>query len=230
MDKRIELLDLWRSLCVVLMVIYHLLYDLTVFDFIPSDFIMSGWGRFFAVSVSGSFVFIAGISSTLSRNNIRRGFYVLAAGLAVMLGAGMVGADIRFGVLQLLGLSMVFYGAAKDYLKKIPFRVAPVLWLSLAVGTWLWTSSVTTELKFLYPLGFVYDDFVSADYVPIFPWIFVFLMGTWIGEVTRKKRISRIYGLKMPAAVLWPGRHSLAVYIIHQPVIYAAVWAAARWG
>ena len=67
--------------------------------------------------------------------------------------------------------------------------------------------------------GFVSSGFYSADYFPILPWIFVFLLGTWLGGKIREGKLpERFYTARFP---FFPkvGRHALLIYILHQPIL-----------
>ncbi len=88
------------------------------------------------------------------------------------------------------------------------------------------TSSVSTEeiVKWLFPLGWTYPGFYSADYFPLFPWFFVFLVGSWAGYyVAERKLPERFYELKGVPFFSWLGRRSLFIYVIHQPILYGLV-------
>lgn len=222
--RRIELLDAWRSLAIFCMIIYHLLYDLALFGVITWQQLFSPGLNTFERFIALSFIFVSGISSRLSRSNIRRGAVVLAAGVLVMIGAYVAGAPIWFGILQLLGFSMIIYGFAGKYIEQIPEFVAPLLYAVLFFLTRLITASILVESRFLFPLGFEYIEFTSADYFPMLPWFFAFLFGTWLGGLVQRYREKRLFTLEVPAAVTWLGRHSLLIYLIHQPILYGMCW------
>jgi len=218
--KRIELLDAWRSLAIFCMIIYHLLFDLAVFNVITWQQLFSPGLNAFQGFIAFSFIFVSGISSRLSRNNIRRGAVVLGAGILVIIGAYIAGQPIWFGILQFLGFSMIIYGIAGKYIEKIPEFIAPVLYLSLFLITNVITSNVLVESRFLFPFGFQYAEFSSADYFPMMPWFFAFLFGTWLGGLIQKNREKRMFKLEIPGAFTWLGRHSLLIYLLHQPILY----------
>lgn len=73
-------------------------------------------------------------------------------------------------------------------------------------------------------LGAPGPGFFSADYFPIVPWLFLFLAGTAIGvPVKNGKFPRRFYELKVP--FLAPaGRHTLLIYVVHQPIIYGLLY------
>ena len=110
--SRFDILDAWRTLAIVLMAAYHFLYDLALFGVIT-------WERMFSTPLNilerficCSFILLAGASARFSRSNLRRGLIVLAAAVA--------GQTIRFGVLMLLGWSMVLYHFTGKLLRKLP--------------------------------------------------------------------------------------------------------------
>ena len=107
--KRFDILDAWRTLAIVLMMVYHFLYDLYIFGILSADQLFSAPMNVLERFICGSFILLAGASARFSRNNLRHGLIVLAAGLAVEIGAALAGQTIRFGVLMLLGWSMVLW-------------------------------------------------------------------------------------------------------------------------
>jgi uncharacterized membrane protein len=70
-------------------------------------------------------------------------------------------------------------------------------------------------------VGLVTHRPATEDYVPLFPWFGVVLVGIslggWLTEKRRRamQRISRA----CPGWLTWLGRHSLLVYMVHQPVM-----------
>ena len=218
--KRFHILDAWRSLAIVLMVIYHFLYDLAIFGVI-------NWAQLFSTPldimqkfICCSFIFLAGASARFSRSNLRHGLIVIAAGIIVAIGGAVGGQTIRFGVLQLLGWSMVIYHFAGRHLQKIPGTVLAVLSTAACCFTQWWTGNLIVESHWLYPFGLMYPGFFSADYFPLLPWFFLFLVGTTFGGWCLQHKDNRILTAPLPAAVTFLGRHSLIVYLIHQPILF----------
>lgn len=217
---RIDLLDGWRTLAIVLMVAYHFLFDLALFRVITWQQMFSTPLNILQKAACCSFILLAGISSRLSRSNLRRGLFLLAAGLAVELAAAVVGQTIRFGILQFLGCATVIYHWAKGYLQKLPGGVLVALSAALFLLTDAATGAVTVPVKWLYPLGLVHPSFYSADYFPLLPWLFLFLPGTVLGGWCLAHRDRPLLNLRLPRAVTFPGRHSLLIYLLHQPVLF----------
>ena len=220
MNKRFDILDAWRSLAIVLMVVYHFLYDLALFGVIT-------WGQMFSPPLNllqrficCSFIFLAGACARFSRNNLRHGLIVLAAHVLVVMGAAVGGQTIRFGVLALLGSSMVIWHFAGPYLQRIPG-----VWLGwgcfiLGQVSRVLAGRITVSVKWLYPLGFTYPGFSSADYFPLMPWLFLFLTGTVLGGWCLDNRESPLLTRPLPAPITFLGRHSLVIYVLHQPILF----------
>lgn len=234
---RISSIDALRGLCVTLMCIHHLLYDLCAFLGAP-------WWIFTNPSldvaheiVAGIFVLLSGISSRFSRSNLKRGAKLFGIALAMtgvtllfdfaalrLLGEDM-GTRILFGVLHLLGFSMLFYGLTGKLWDRLPGKAAVPLYILLTIltaraakGKWV------IAAKWLFPLGFVFPGFYSGDYFPILPWLFVFLLGTWVGGKIRERKLPEwFYTVQFP---FFPkvGRHALLIYLLHQPVLAGLVW------
>ncbi len=220
MNKRFDILDAWRSLAVVLMVAYHFLYDLALFGVIT-------WSQMFSTPlnvmqkfVCCSFILLAGASARFSRNNLRHGLIVLLAGVVVEIGAMVGGQTIRFGVLMLLGWSMVIWHFVGKYLQKLPGWLLAAGALALYFLADWWTGTVSVSVSWLYPLGFPGPGFSSADYFPLLPWLFLFLVGAALGGWCLDHRESRLLTAPLPRILTFPGRHSLLIYLLHQPVLY----------
>ena len=226
-SRRIDLLDGWRTLAIALMMVYHFLYDLYIFGVLSAGQLFSPSLNLLERFICSSFIFLAGLSARFSRNNLRHGAVVLLAGLAVELVAALAGQTIRWGVLMLLGSSMVLYHFLRNTLERLPGRALAAFSAVLFFLSRAWTAGRRVTVRFLYPLGLLYSGFHSADYFPLLPWFFLFLLGTAAGGwvLPRRERLSQI---RLPAWLTWPGRHSLLLYLLHQPVLYGLSWLL--WG
>ncbi len=217
---RIPVIDVLRGLCVVLMATFHFSYDLYFYCAFPPIVIDNFFMTFCQVFSSWGFILLAGLSSRLSRSNIKRGVVVLCGGAAVSVVSYLWGDFIRFGILQFLGCAMVIYGLSRALWERVPRRFAPFLYLGLFIIA-IRMLPITLEVPYLYPFGFITPTFRSADYFPLFPWFFWFLLGTWLGEFVKEGRLSEKSGKIKVRPLAFLGRHSFAVYFIHQPVLVA---------
>jgi uncharacterized membrane protein len=61
----------------------------------------------------------------------------------------------------------------------------------------------------------------TEDYVPLLPWFGVVLVGIAVGwwVVERRLRASQWVSRASAQWLIWLGRHSLLVYMVHQPIM-----------
>jgi len=236
--KRFIEIDLARGIAVVMMVVYHLLFDLWFFSLYPVP-VTSGFWKYFAVATASLFLLLVGISVTISGAHaektlstrdfylkfFKRGLMILAiaAGITVVTW-WYLGGDgfIVFGILHLIGfsiiLSPVLFHRGKKTLLAGAFVIAVGIMIMQVRGP-----------AFLIPLGIFPESFYSVDYTPVFPWFGVVLVGIFLGETLypgglRGFSLPQFPNLQRIAmypgkAISFLGRHSLIIYIIHQPVI-----------
>ena len=225
MKNRIWELDAFRGLCILGMVIVHFIFDLTeLYSIIRWDapdlfyFVLS-WGGML-------FVLLSGICATLGSRSFRRGIIVFGCGmLCTAVTAGMYRLHlaesyiiIRFGVLHCLGLCMILWAV----FKKLPtWALAVTGAIFIALGFWFLSFWVKTE--WLFPLGLVTWKFSSADYFPLFPNLGYFLVGSVLGRTLYRNKQSLLPRVNAQSPVLrflgFCGRHSLFIYLLHQPVL-----------
>lgn len=225
--KRIGSIDTLRGLAVCLMVIHHFLYDLVWLLGAPGWLFSNPVFDFLHYLFAGTFIFLSGVSSRFSRSNVRRGLIVfgIALAMSVVTMLPIVNNPIRFGVLHLLGVCMALFGATQPYIDRIPRRWQWLLFVFLFfLSMWAIRNVNVGEYAYIiWPLGWTYPGFHSSDWFPLFPWMFVFLLGTWAGlYVVERSLPKRVYTFTIPplASV---GRVSLWVYVLHQPVLYGIV-------
>ncbi len=235
--KRIHTLDELRGFAVFCMVFYHAFYTvgyLFNFDFGVKliEFFMPA-EPFFA----GLFILISGIASNLSHSNLERGCKLLFIAEAVTVVTFLVvGEDqvIRFGVLHMLAVSMIAFGLLRKVVGLVPMWIGIILNVLLFVFT-LQITRGYVGIPFLYQLrlpvewyssgifyalGFPSKDFVSSDYFPLMPWLFLFFAGGFFGKLAADKKFPAFTYKKHIPPLAFLGRHALLVYILHQPVIY----------
>lgn len=242
--RRIPAIDYLRGVALIYMIFFHFAFDMAyVFP--------TAWGRALyqaneeiVVLDTSTFIFLAGLSCAFSRSNLRRGGRLLAIAIVftVVTAFFFPGEAIYFGILHLMSVGMVLFGAFEERLKKIPFLPAVILCALLFAATYgaekgyfglkgLWELPVPEELlqnSLLYPLGFITPGFASVDYVPLLPWIFLFAGGAYVGLAIFRRRDSlpeAAYADPLPW-LSFVGRHTLIVYILHQPVMIAAIYLA----
>ncbi|PNH20152.1 hypothetical protein B6K86_06070 [Lachnospiraceae bacterium] len=74
-------------------------------------------------------------------------------------------------------------------------------------------------------LGFPMPGFYSADYFPLIPWIFLFSCGYFLSRIWECfGRPGRRYRDSKGHLFCFLGRHSLLIYLLHQPIILFLFW------
>ncbi|MEN6310657.1 MAG: heparan-alpha-glucosaminide N-acetyltransferase [Acidobacteriota bacterium] len=234
-SRRIWEIDFLRGLAIILMVGYHLLFDLGEFRGVKSflgfstNLSSAAWTAaqlFFA----GTFVVLSGISSTLSRSNVKRGLKLLAVSLLVTAATYVFdpASAIYFGILQCLAVSILIYGAAFDKAGPAACAISGALVIVLGAALQSWTKGMTIRFDWLLPFGIHSPSFSSFDYFPVFPWLGIFLAGAALGKSVYASRRSLV-PLRLPETfVNWAGRHSLLIYIVHQPLIMGVLYIMGR--
>lgn len=219
MKQRYDWLDLWRSLAVLTMLVFHALWDMELFGAIPGGTMETPAADVIRYLGGGSFILISGMLVLRSEKSLRRGFMLFCLGLGLSIVTAMIGLPVRFGILQLLGICMMLCGALRERLQRITGLWLAGVSLLLFALSWLLTARVTVPWRFLYPLGLRAEGFFSADYWPLLPWGVLYLFGTQLGAAALKNEARRTRH-PIPRALTFPGRRSLVIYLLHQPILY----------
>jgi uncharacterized membrane protein len=214
------------------MAIYHFTWDLEFFGYADQGMTAHGDWKLFARCIASSFLFLVGVGLVLGHGKgirwpgfLTRLAMVAGAALAISVVTYFAVPDgfIFFGILHqialasVLGLMFLRLPAAvtlataaaviaAPHVLRSPFFDHPLLW-------WVGLSSAIPH---------------SNDYVPLFPWFGAVLAGmaaAKIGNATGLfNRLAEIAPGKWSRPLVFAGRHSLAFYLIHQPVLIACVW------
>ena len=233
MKKRIWELDALRGLCILGMVIVHFVYDLVeLYALVPMAY--PEWFAFVKDWGGVLFLLLSGTCATLGSGHTRRGLLVFACGMvctAVTLGMYLLGFSgkeiiIYFGVLHCLGVCMLLWGG----FRKLPTWALGVLGAALtAAGLWLRTRYVS--FPWLIVLGFAPDWFASSDYFPLLPNLGFFLLGAVLGKTVYRQKTTRLPKVNAESPALrfltLCGRHSLGIYLLHQPILAGIMTLAA---
>lgn len=219
-SKRIQSIDALRGLCVILMCIHHLLYDIAAYLGAPWEIFSNPVFDVLHYIFAGTFILLAGVSSRFSRSNLKRGVKVLVCAAVISLVTWLMKTPILFGILHFMGIAMVFYALSGKLWEKLPGPTLPIICIILTAVTARLAGGAVVSSRWLWPLGFVYPGFFSADYFPLLPWIFVFLAGTWLGEKIKNGSFPRWFYTVSPPLLPKIGRRALIIYMLHQPVLY----------
>lgn len=239
-QKRVWFLDELRGLVILLMIFYHTLYDIVfVFEKSTMNF-YSPVLNLIQMFIATTFVTLSGIVSNYSKNNLKRGIQCLFFALILSLVTYFVMPSqiVIFGVLHLLGCCMLIYHFIQKPLKKIPVFVGAIIFLMLFAFTYNITSGflglfgipmihlspTLYRYKLLSIMGFPSSEFHSSDYFPIIPWIFLYIFGTYVGIFFKSNRAPHFFYKPHIKPLAFLGRHSLLIYLLHQPVTYGILY------
>lgn len=225
--------DAFRGLAVMMMVVYHFMYDLHFFRVTDAIFTNPFW-FYFQRTTATLFVGLVGVSLALRRQRRgavgfadlgKRGAILFLWGMAISGVTWFVvgpSSYIRFGILHFIGVAI-----------SLAYPFLALRWVNLALGTgligigvWLQQFTFAPPWSYLFWLGLEPPNHTYVDFFPFIRWFGVVLIGIFVGNL--------LYGRATPIilpqtasnrvlvqGVIQLGRHSLVIYLIHQPVLIA---------
>ncbi len=229
---RLAVIDLVRGVAVVAMVVYHLAWDLLDYGLINVDVVNDPLWRNFAHAIAGTFLALVGFNLVLAnRDGLRVAAFLrrlgLIAGAAALVSIGtywfMPQAFVFFGILHMIVVASVL---------ALPFLRLPVLVTVVAAAVCLAAPSFFTsdafDAKPLLWLGLSAHPVATVDYVPVLPWFGVVLAGLAVGRLVIGGAGEAALARFRPAAAGWApllfaGRWSLPIYLIHQPLMVGVI-------
>lgn len=239
---RYAILDLLRGVNLISMILYHAAWDIVFIAGIDWEWYHSKGAYVWQQCICWTFILLSGFCVSMGRHALKRGLIVFGAGGIVTAVTLIASPEQRiiFGVLTLLGACMILFAFLKRILSKIPGIIGEITSLFLFFltrninGGYLGFENINlVELPdILYEqgnimtfLGFTEITFFSTDYFSLFPWFFLFLAGYYLYRIMEKKELLfRLQKITLPENPFsFIGRHSLVIYMLHQPVIYAGV-------
>lgn len=228
-NKRIWELDALRGLCILGMVAVHAVFDATElfglisWDYPPAFVLVKNWGGV-------AFLLLSGICATIGSRSVRRGLVVLGCGMLITAVTaagwqlGLVDGElvISFGVLHCLGVCMVLWRC----FRRLSDR-SLLLWGIALAAAGIPAGRMQVGTAWLIPFGLLPRGFVSADFFPLIPNLGFFLLGAALGRRLYGEKVSLFPKISADGPVLSflqaCGRHSLTVYLLHQPVLLAVL-------
>ena len=247
-NSRVGLLDEIRGALIILMVIYHTLYTFSYTIFYDLYWIFENpFLNALRDIGAGVFILISGACCVFSRNNFKRGMIAFFAGIVVTVVTVLYNngdQQILWGILHFLGLSIILYDLIEKPLSKIKWYIALPIFAVLFILTFGLRNGTSfggyvgvpfvralqweipysfSSISFLFPLGITSVSFFSSDYFPLFPWFFLFLIGSLYGRRLKEERAMKFVYKTHVRPLAFVGRHALIIYLLHQPVIYGIV-------
>jgi len=226
-------IDFLRGIAIVMMIIYHIIFNLNFFNVYNFN-LQSLSFKLFLYPIGTTFLLLVGISLTLSYNKskkdltknqlikkfIFRGLKIFFLGLIITfvtffyLGKGFV----IFGVLHCIGISIILS------ILFIRFRFLNLFLGIIFVIFGVILRFMTFDFYYFLWIGFIPRNFYTVDYFPLLPWFGVILFGIGVGNIFYPdyKRIFKIpdfSNYKIVKFFDFLGRKSLIIYFLHQPII-----------
>lgn len=221
--ERIWEIDALRGFLIICMIIVH--FAIGAQMFFP-QFTLPAWLEAVMMRAGTLFVIVSGLSATLGTRTVRRGIIVFCCGLALQLGSylavllGIFGDEmvIRFGVLHLLGISMMLWPLIKA---AKPWQL--LIAAAVIIGLGYWFETFYVKPKFLFAFGLITRQFGSGDFYPLFPEFGWFLVGGALGKLLYAEKKTLLPKVKSDCAILrffrFCGRNSLIIYLVHLPLV-----------
>jgi len=237
--KRYALPDIFRGLILLSMLTYHTAWDMVYIFGQEWDWFESYSAYIWQQSICWSFILLSGFCWSFGRKKWKRGIMVFGAGALISLVTFVFMPENRvlFGVLTLLGSSMLFMIP----LEKVMRKVNPYVGLLGALFLFMYTKNISYGTIGWKDFGYVRlpkewyanlftaywglptGGFYSTDYFGIFPWLFLFVAGYFLYRIFEKNQWMGVLkrGEIVPLQVL--GKNSLLIYMVHQPLIYGVL-------
>ena len=243
--SRLAGLDTIRGITLLSMILYHTCWDL-VFLFGkkvsgytgPEEYV---WQQ----SICWTFILLSGFCWSLGHHHLKRGLLVFGSGLLITVVTllAMPESRVVFGVLTLIGSCMLLLipmekfllkigaeaGLAGSFLLFLLFRNVNTGYMGF--GKWniiRLPDGFYRNLLTAY-LGFPQRGFFSTDYFSLLPWFFLFLTGFYLYRLVLKKDImEKLFSWRIPVFDVI-GRHSLLIYLLHQPVVFGILSVILVW-
>jgi uncharacterized membrane protein len=218
---RVNYLDALRGMAVIWMIIFHASYDLKMFNYVSWDFSNGFWYGFPRV-IAFTFLFCVGLSLNYSQKPKPNWNSLKVRSIKLGIGAIAVSISTYF----LFPSQWIFFGTLHCILigsllgaMVVNHRpVAITLLILILTGQYIlqydikWVSSIIQK--------------PSMDFIPIYPWFWAILLGIVIGPHLSKIRLLR--DMKPRPGLSFLGRHSLKIYLLHQPLIFGVIWLVSQ--
>jgi uncharacterized membrane protein len=237
MHKRLHLLDALRGFTLIHMIAFHGLWNLVYLFGVEAAWYRGTPGYIWQQWICWTFILLSGFCWSLGRKHLKRGLLVFGSGALVSAVTLLAMPDSRilFGVLTCLGSCMLLLIPLERLLKKVSTPAGLILSFGLfvllrnvpdrALGFEGWV--ICPLPRVLYRnlltayLGFPAPGFFSTDYFPLIPWFFLFVTGYFLYRILEERNLNqRLFGKGQVPLLNWMGRHSLLIYLLHQPILY----------
>ena len=227
-SKRYLEVDFIRGFALILMVGFHLAFDLNYFHYIDINIRHGLDWRYFRYLILSLFIGTVGISLVLANQNginyqkvFSRAAKLLLASLAISAASYFMNPNmwIYFGVIHFILVGSLL-GLFFIRIPKIALGLGMVIIILFNMGL--------LNMHWLYePLKApLHLPRVTEDLVQFFPWFAAVLIGIYIGD--KKYFDIGLQPSRAVNAVVFLGRHALLIYLIHQPILFG-IFESIKW-
>jgi len=234
--KRFWEIDLLRTVAIAMMITFHTLYLLQYF-YIHNTGVPGmpyGFWWWFPRVTGGTFIFVAGVSLTITYSRSKRisgfmlrGLKILAWGMGITLITWLISREgyVRFGILHFFGIAFML-GYFFTRFRFINLILGAAL---MALGIYLLEQRVLVDFPWLLWLGLMPHGFWTMDYWPLLPWFGLFLVGMFGGKMLYPQGNRRLniheFSNPVTSALTLPGRHPLVIYLAQWPIVIGVLFA-----
>ena len=231
-QRRIAAIDILRGIALIAMASYHFTWDLENFGYTTPGLTAFGWWKLYARCIASTFLFLVGVSLYLAHGRQIRWFgfwkrFAMVAVAAIAISAVTYVATpdgfIFFGILHEIALASLL-GLA---FLRLPALLTAIVAAAVIAAPYYLRSEVFDHPA-LWWVGLSATNPRSNDYVPLFPWFGAVLAGIAVVKFASASgllaRLSTLSPGRWSNPLVFIGRHSLAFYLIHQPLLFGSVW------
>jgi uncharacterized membrane protein len=233
---RIAAIDAARGVALGGMVVYHLIWDFAHFGLVAPTAPFAPATRALSHVVAGAFLALVGVSLALAHpQGLRRDAFLkhlaLIAGAAALVTAASYAVDaeepILFGILHCIVVASLIAAL----FVAVPPGAALILGALAVAAPFAFTSAALNSPALVW-LGLGTVAPTTLDWRPLLPWSGVVLIGLGVAGAAAP----RLAGWRWTAwrPMRWPGRafafagrHSLVIYLVHQPILFGLLWSFA---
>jgi uncharacterized membrane protein len=222
---------MFRGLAILAMIFFHFFRDLEMFGVISSGTTLTGGWAIAARTIASSFLFLVGISLVLAHPDSVRWSRFLKRFIVLLISAGGVSLATYAAMPERFVYFGILHAIAFASLVGIAFVRAPA-WLALASAvailvTWYALGRSLNVNPWWGWTGLAVYPRPALDLIPVFPWLAATFAGIAVAKTMPLPRSSRPTGA-LPSVVSWLGRHSLVIYLVHQPIMIGVIWLVLR--
>ena len=225
--ERFDVVDVVRGLAIAGVVLFHVVWDLAFLGFVPAGWAYAPAWLLFGRTLAGTFMVLVGVSLVLAgrrgiraRAFARRLIIILTAALAITVVTRIAfpATFIYFGILHAIAAASVIGAIALRYPTPLVIAAGVIVVL---LGNWV--GDPAFDPRWLAWTGFGASPPPSNDFVPVFPWAGLTLLGIALGRVALARGWFGLFesGGTACRSLVWLGRHSLLIYLMHQPLLLA---------